>query len=784
MTAALALRPYEGPVVGGQESAPSSRTLETEHLKLSSHLRRRRLRIPLALAVLWAAFWFALPFAVPLPEDLLRHPDASPVLLDRNGEPITRLTLPDFTRREPVTLDELPPDFIACTLAAEDKRFFSHGGFDFLAASRATRDLLLRGRVISGASTITQQLVKISGPPVRRSLIAKFRELIGARRLEMTWSKQEILTAYLNRLDYGNLRRGPKEAARFYFQKPLSDLSLAECALLSGLPQAPSRLNPLKRPEAALCRRNVVLQRIASASIYDESRICSALAEPLSLRPLSEHEAAPWLAGRVPAALAGADVRTTLDLELQRKVESIVREELNALRGANLQHAAVVVIDNASGDILALVSSGNWNDPRGGQINGALAPRSPGSALKPFTYLLSFRNSGKFPGSILADIPTRFRTPEGLNLPENYDRTYRGPVSIRTALACSLNIPAIRELNELGGPEPLHQLLTELGLSTLGDNPGQYGLGLTIGNAPVRLLELTNAYATLARGGLFLPASLFPPGTSPPRRLFDDSEAWLVADILSDPDARAPSFGRRGPLELPFRCAVKTGTSSDFHDNWCLGFTRDFTVGVWAGNFDQTPLKGLSGVAGAGPIFHRTMIAAQPESSARWPEMPDTISPIAIDPRTGHRVNPGTSGAHIEYCHVSHLPLYASPDDYSEQGLARLDSGFCEWFHSIHNHRKGDFCLAPERPSTESLRILAPADGTTCLLDPELPSGGTRLRLASNLPSSAVWTSPTLRIVEGTPEPVALLVPGTHVLTATDPRNGVVRQVTIRVDEL
>jgi penicillin-binding protein 1C len=753
-------------------------------LKLSSHFRRKRVRIPLVLAALWAIVWFALPFAVPLPEDLLKHPDASPVLLDRHGEPITRLTLPDFTRRQPVALDELPPDFIACTLAAEDKRFFSHGGFDFLAASRATRDLLSRGRVVSGASTITQQLVKISRPPVKRALAVKVSELIGARRLEMTWSKQEILTAYLNRLDYGNLRRGPKEAARFYFQKPLSDLSLAECALLAGLPQAPSRLNPLKRPQSAIARRNVVLGRLAEQSIYEASRISSAISEPLNLRPLIEHEAAPWLAEKVPVELAGSDVRTTLDLKLQHDVESIVREELNALRGSNLHHAAVVVIDNASGEILALVSSGNWNDPRGGQINGALAPRSPGSTLKPFTYLLSFQNGGKFPGSMLADIPTRFRTLEGLNLPENYDRTYRGPVSIRTALACSLNIPAIRELNELGGPEPLHHLLTNLGLTTLGDKPEQHGLGLTIGNAPVRLLELTNAYATLARGGLQLPASLFPHEPILPHRVFGESEAWLIADILSDADARAPSFGRRGPLELPFRCAVKTGTSSDFHDNWCLGFTREFTVGVWAGNFDQTPLKGLSGVAGAGPIFHRTMLATHASTTAKWYDMPESITRIEIDPRTGHRVNPGTAGAHSEFSLATHLPLYASSSDYSNEGLAWLDHSFSEWFQSIHNHRKGDFLIATERPALEALRILAPADGTTCLLDPELPSGGKKLRLATNLPSTAVWSSPTLQLEAGSPEPLAVLVPGTHLLIATDPRNGSTREVTIRVEEL
>jgi penicillin-binding protein 1C len=277
---------------------------------------------------------------------------------------------------------------------------------------------------------------------------------------------------------------------------------------------------------------------------------------------------------------------------------------------------------------------------------------------------------------------------------------------------------------------------------------------------------------------------LFPHESVLPHRVFGEPEAWLIADILSDPDARAPSFGRRGPLELPFRCAVKTGTSSDFHDNWCLGYTREFTVGVWAGNFDQTPLKGLSGVAGAGPIFHRAMLAAQAGTEPRWFERPETITAIDIDSRTGRRVNPGTAGARSEFSLASHLPLYASPGDYSAEGQVWLDSSFSEWFQSIHNHRKGEFAIATERPALETLRILAPADGTTCLLDPELPSGGRKLRLATNLPSTAVWSSPTLQLEAGSPEPLAVLVPGTHVLIATDPRNGTTRQVTVHVHEL
>ncbi|MGL4400541.1 MAG: transglycosylase domain-containing protein, partial [Luteolibacter sp.] len=370
----------------------------------------------------------------------------SPVLLDRHGEPILHLTLPDSTRSSPLGADEIPADIIASTLAAEDKRFYSHGGIDPLATLRAARDFLVKRRVVSGASTITQQLIKITSPHAARSPATKIREALAARRLEMTWSKHQILTAYLNHLDYGNLRIGAAEAARFYFQKPLADLSLGECALLAGLPQSPSRLNPIRHSQQAIMRRNTVLARLAASGKHDAARIAAARAEPLTLRPLVESKHAPWLENfKSQISNLKAQIPTTLDLSLQRDLETVVREETTRLKDANLRHAAIVAIHNPTGEILALVSSADWDDPRGGQFNGALTPRSPGSTLKPFTYLLAMERNHRIPSSILGDIPTPFRTPEGLDLPENYDRTYRGPVTLRTALACSLNVPALRE---------------------------------------------------------------------------------------------------------------------------------------------------------------------------------------------------------------------------------------------------------------------------------------------------------------------------------------------------
>ncbi len=767
-------------------------------MKLRSPKFRRIARYLIAATLLAVTVWFIAPFFVEIPKELLENPDASPVIVDRHGTPISHLTLPNSTRSTPVSADRLPADLIACTLAAEDKRFYDHGGVDLIATGRATRDLFSNHRVVSGASTITQQLIKISSPPAKRNALTKIRESLAARHLEMQWNKERILTAYLNRLDYGNLRTGTTEAARFYFQKPLDDLSLAECALLAGLPQAPSRLNPLRHPERALARRNLVLQRLSSTGQADASRIATALAEPVNLRPLIESQPAPWLAALTPpssldtpeddAPYPAREIRTTLDLAIQRDSESIVREETSKLKSANLRHAAVVAIHNPTGEIIALVSSADWNDPRGGQFNGTLSPRSPGSTLKPFTYLLAMERRQRTPASILADIPSPFRTPQGLALPENYDRAYRGPVTLRTALACSLNVPAMRELNALGGPTPLHELLTTLGLTTLGTDSNAYGLGLTIGNAPVSLLELTNAYATLARNGRHIPPVLFPSTTSPPsfQLPFSETSFFLIADILSDAAARAPSFPPGGHLDLPFRCAVKTGTSSDFRDNWCIGYTPEFTVGVWAGNFENQPMKGISGVTGAAPIFHRVMVRLHRDHPPAWPQPPENLTSITIDARNGKMISADPKNPHARKDLVpsTELPPVAIPKDYDPSGKALLDPTYAAWFGGRQNLRRNELELNPSPAQLEPLKIITPADNAIFLLDPEVPSGTNQLRPVTNLPGTALWSSPTLQIRQATPEPVIQLTPGTHTLTATDPRTGTTKIITLHVKNL
>ena len=734
----------------------------------------------LLLAVLLLAFgWFILPWAFSLPPGLVEKATGSPVLVDRDGQSIRHLTFTDFTRSTPVTLDEIPRALIDCTLAAEDKRFYEHDGIDVIATIRSVRDFARHRKIVSGASTITQQLVKISSPPAPRDLASKFREAMIARRLEMSWPKRDILAAYFSRLDYGNLRISPTEAARFYFQKPLSDLSLGECALLSGLPQAPSRLNPLRHPDRAKIRRSTVLDRLARFGKYDSSAIALARSEAITLRPLPEKLTAPWLSRRPGAS---GKIRTTLDLALQNEIEQIVSEETAKLKASNLRHAAVVVIDNATGDILAMVSSADWSDVRGGQVHGALTPRSPGSTLKPFTYLLGFRHLQQLPATIIADVPLRLRTAQGLQLPENYDRKYRGPVTIRSALACSLNVPALREMEDLGGPEKLYDFLGKLGISTLTQPAHEYGLGLTLGNAPVRLLELSNAYATLARMGDFLPTRLFMEEEIPSAKNFiDPSDTLLISDILSDAEARAPAFSTGGSLDLPFRCAVKTGTSSDFRDNWCVGYTPEFTVGVWAGNFENQPMKSISGVSGAGPIFHRSLVRAHRDRPATWFSEPEGLTRVSVDPRTGKiagSMSPISVVSEILPANRA-LPI-ATPADYDETGRALLAPLYWDWFNSPHNSRRNELALNESAENTIPLEIDRPRNNTTILLDPEIPGDNSQLKLLTNLPEFVIWTCPTLEIT-GT---IARLNKGTHTLTATDTRDGTEHNVTIKVREL
>jgi penicillin-binding protein 1C len=772
--------------------------------------------------------------------------------LDRTGRTLRSVRPDNQPFRRLVEYGEIPQPLVQATLAAEDRRFWRHPGVDWRATLRAAWQAVCHRHIVSGGSTITQQLIKLAEPRPR-TLRTKLIEAAQALRLEQAWDKQRILTAYLNRLDYGNFNRGCAAAAQFYFAKPLRDLSAAECALLAGLPQAPSRLNPQSHLVRAISRQQWVLSQMRLAGSLSEDEFQRAMGEPLRLVAAKRSFEAPHfidlllateepsetprglgvrqdtgafcesrvsskapVAWRTPKrwrdAVSSGVFHTTLALDLNHFAEGTLRQHLSRLREQHVSNGAIVVLDNHSGDVLALVGSENYFTPAAGQVNGAWAPRSPGSSLKPFTYLLAFEH-GATPASIVADVPTEFATATGIFAPVNYNRHCYGPMRYRVALANSLNISAVKVLASIGGPEPLQQLLQQCGLTTLGESAEHYGLGLTIGNAEVRLLELANAYACLARLGQYKPyrvlldgqgpASLAAsaigtsrrdvrvgeradasarrpyPGLPGPRQVADPTAAYLIADILSDNEARALAFGAESPLRFEFPVACKTGTSSDFRDNWAFGYTPEFTVGIWVGNFDGSPMQHVSGVTGAAPLLHDLVEHLHSRYGTTWYAAPTNIVECWVHPITGKRLNQSHPVAGFdavkEKFAATHLPPAEDPGSLSP---ILLGSEYREWFASSDNWLGNRAVLAPGQ---NSLCIVFPLPGTTVYLDPDLPQQGRRLSLRAEGPEHLDWQSDSLRLSREGGREVALLTEGRHQITVRDPETGAAAQTWINV---
>ena len=714
---------------------------------------------------------------VPIPPSLLRPPVQSIALLDRNGIPLREARVAERFSHE-LALDDVPRNVIDAVLAAEDKRFYSHRGVDWLAVSRAGFAGLMRGHVVSGASTITQQLVKISARRLR-TLRAKFIESLTALRLEQSWSKDQILAAYLNRLDFGNLNIGLAAAADYYFGKPVSDLSDAEAAFLAGLPKNPRKLNPHVALEAARRRQITVLERMRANHQLDVARYDAAVAEPLTLRPPQRRFRAPHFVEMVLRQLpetSASELRTTLDFRLNEQVEKIVRDRLAQLREQNVRNAAAVVIDNATGDVIALVGSENYFEPGAGQVNGAWAQRSAGSALKPFTYLLALER-GATPATMVADVRTSFPAAGGFYRPENYNRRCYGPVRYRTALASSLNIPAVKVLVAAGGPAALHERLRECGLTTLNRPAEVYGLGLTLGNCEARLLEMTNAYASLARLGEFRPWRVL--GTSPTsaRRYSRPELVWQIADMLSDNSARTLAFGMNSALRFDYPVACKTGTSTDFRDNWTIGFTPEFSVGVWAGNFDGAPMRDVSGVTGAGPILHAIFDYLHGNYGTSWYRTPPGIVERTIHPLTGKLLADGDARGILEKFVADRLPAAESAADYDLAVNVRLSAEYADWFRSAENSLR-DCAVLGTGPG--ELLITSPLPGSIYVVDPDVPSS-RRIPLIANGSAKVEWQSESLTCRSEAGGNFALATEGEHRLVVTDPTTGRKAETRIRV---
>lgn len=739
-------------------------------------------------AVMWIALGAGGLFSLavrltPIPAALLAPPKQSIEITDRHGATLRENPVETHFARE---IADVPRPLIDAILAAEDKRFFSHRGVDWIATARASWSSVRQGRVASGASTITQQLVKLAQPRAR-TLRTKMVESLTALHLEQRFSKEQILVAYLNRVDFGNLNIGVASAAQHYFGKPLADLSDAEAALLAGLPKNPRRLNPNTALAAARCRQQTVLRRMRDNGAITLERYERAMEEPLRLRAPRRLFRAPHFVDLVMRERSiSNDVRTTLDLDLNRTVERIVASQVARLRSQNLRNAAAVVIDNATGDVLALVGSENYFAPDAGQVNGAIARRSAGSTLKPFVYLLALER-GATPATIFADVPAVFATSSGLYRPENYDRRCRGPVRLRLALGNSLNIPAVKALASVGGARPLCERLRAWGFTTLEQSPETYGLGLAIGGAEVRLIELVNAYATLARLGAHKPVRILLEGAangpSPPLAaslLSRPQEAWLIADILSDNAARTLAFGAHSPLRFDFPVACKTGTSSDFRDNWAIGYTPDFTVGVWAGNFDGSPMHEVSGVTGAAPILHDVFVELHRLFGTTWFATPTGIVTRDVHPITGKLLAAPRREAVREKFAAYQLPPLESPADYDTTGRAVLPAEYQLWLRSAENGIAGR--VNPVSLASD-LRVISPVPGTTYVLDPDIATS-ERVPLVVSGASNVLWQSDSLECRDADGATYAIAKEGEHRVTAIDVQTGRRAETWIRVRSL
>lgn len=616
--------------------------------------------ILLALAIL-----LKLTLHLPIPKQKLNPaPVVSLQILDRDGQLLREVLSDEGGRCRWVDFENISPALFKATIAAEDRRFFQHQGISLLGIARAAFQNLSSRRIVSGASTISQQLIR-NIYYYRRNIFNKLLEAWLALRLENTLSKKDILVQYLNRIGYGNQVYGIEAAAQLYFDKPASALSLAESAFLAAIPRSPSVLNPYSNFPRVIQRQKSILHQMMALDYVDRPTLSRSLNEQLLLVPYSKNFKAPHFCDFILSQFAPEErqqinsIRTTCDYILQTKVEKLLQHHVSVLKVKGITNASAIVLDNYSGEILSMVGSKDFFSSRDdGQVNGATSLRQPGSALKPFTYGLALER-GRTAADIIDDRPVQYSTPEGTYRPRNYDKKFHGPVRLRTALACSYNVPAVRILESLGS-EALYYQLRNMGFDSLSQGPGYYGIGLTLGNGEVTLLELVQAYSSLARGGLWQEStsilqvsnnknsSTVKRELKKIRRVFSPQVAYILTDILSDRDARIPAFGYNSPLSLPFPCAVKTGTSKDFRDNWTIGYTPRYTVGVWVGNFDGQPMFNVSGVTGCGPLFRDIMLTLVKKNQSEDFKKIEGLIEVEICPISGQLANSCCPGSITE----------------------------------------------------------------------------------------------------------------------------------------
>jgi penicillin-binding protein 1C len=589
-------------------------------------------------------------------------PSLSTKIYDRNDVLLYQIYKDE--NRSLISLSDLPPHVINATLAAEDKNFYHHFGVDPIGITRAALNNLscrLQSKYCSdspqGGSTITQQLVKNTLLTPEKTFTRKIKELILSFATEYTYSKDQILEMYLNQIGYGGTAYGIEEASHEYFGKSAKDLTLAESAMLAGLPIAPTTLSPYgTNPYLSKVRQQQVLESMVALSTISENDKVESLSTPLVFHAQGITIRAPHFVmyvkdllvkeyGEDTVARGGLNVKTTLDIHIQETLQSEINTELEKLKNLHVQNGAGLVINPTTGEILAMVGSQNFFDSEhDGQVNITLQERQPGSSIKPITYALAL-SRGLNPSSTIEDAPICFKSKgQSDYCPKNYDGKFHGTVTLKTALASSYNIPAVKLLNAYGLSNMIN-LAKQLGITTWND-PSRFGLSLTLGGGEIKMIDLASVYGVFANGGKKVTLnpittitdsqgnqlSPYPITPVPGSEVISSAIAYQINTMLSDPLARAPAFGMNSVLNLPGKnVAVKTGTTNALRDNWTFGYTKDLLVATWVGNNDNTPMSSVaSGITGASPIWARTMKSLLGSTTAEAFALPENILRVNV----------------------------------------------------------------------------------------------------------------------------------------------------------
>jgi len=560
---------------------------------------------------------------MPLPKVLTElRPQETVKIFDRNGTLIDEEIKDAQGRQTFVSIAEIPSNLKNAFLAAEDQRFYEHSGVDFSAILRAVWQNVSAGEVVSGGSTITQQLVRnLIGVNQTRSFAQKIKESVFALRLSRIHDKDQVFELYLNSIYFGGLAYGVEAASFQYFGKSVQNLDLAESAFLAGLPQAPNRYYPFKHFETAKQRQETILTAMLKADLITQAEFDESNEEQIKLKPSKTEKKAPHFSDFVLQEDRGnssTKITTALDLGLQGRVENLLESQITFLRSKNVENAAAVVLDAKNGDLLAMVGGVDYFDSTiQGAVNLTTSLRQPGSALKPLVYAAAFEK-GWTPETVIIDEPIKYDTPEGLPYsPQNFDLGFRGPVTAAQALAQSLNVPAVKTLDYVGLPTFL-KFARDFGITSFTEDASHYGLSLALGSGEVSLLELTSAFGTFANHGKHCAIRYLYIDEKPDCSLaLNPKTANLVSAILSNNDLRMPEFGEENPLNFDYPVAAKTGTSRNFRDNWTVGYTDDYVVGVWVGNARGELMQGATGITGAAPIFSKIVNMLHERSGTR-----------------------------------------------------------------------------------------------------------------------------------------------------------------------